>query len=247
MGDFNIHLCNLNCHVDDLLGPELASTPHFEHTQRGGGIGRHLAGADLFEPSFNDPTARCPTFKAKDRDTIIDYIFVSPTLLVNVVFYNAKFSSFSDHNTVILELKKFVGLLGTLDENMGLTSIVTRDQGRRLKWSRVIPESFFENLCEKAKANIAICLDYTIPGLEVIRAFEGICGQVAADLTVTSKHRSNCGERWFDANCSKAHRELIYALKKTPRSREHIARARKCYKSSVLLRKMRLKERHGMN
>lgn len=207
MGDFNVHLCNMNCQIVDIDGPELTCPQHFEHTSKGEALEKLLSCNDLFEAGFPDEMTRTPTYVARGCKSIIDYIFLSSVLLKYVFSYNAIPSPFSDHNPVVMELTNELYFLNKNDPPRAVVEVKAKDQGRKLKWSKVIPVDFFQNIITKVAPELNTCTNPSVLGVEVIVSFETICSQVAKELTITSKKgKSRAAQGWFDQKCSKAYK-----------------------------------------
>lgn len=122
-----------------------------------------------------------------------------------------------------------------------ISNLNTKDQGRRLKWCKVVLEDFYDDLVNTVGTEIDLCLDDKVRDNEILTAYAKICNQVARALTYPHKEFLNRGERWFDHNCTVAHQKLLVTLKHQPQDKILIAALRKTYKLAIHILKSEIK------
>lgn len=111
------------------------------------------------------------------------------------------------------------------------------DQGRRLRWSKIDGDEFYKNLMKEGRTLIDTCLDLAVDGHRLVEAFEAVADMVDGMLRSNATRKTVREPRWFDKECSKAHKELKDSLKMAIRDKDKIRQSRAKYKKAIKARK----------
>ena len=173
-GDFNCHLCTIThagpCGVVDIFGNPAR---HFVHSAWGTLLNSTLIKFGFsFSNDLSFPQSQfVPTYHSRGQASTIDYILVSHHFR-DKSFQSTCFSSiFSDHFPLSLNLAWNAGHCTNQIVHLPFPGLSAhRLNGPRLRWDRIQPPLFFEQLVKDNRDAIETCLNSVADPDDIVNA-----------------------------------------------------------------------------
>lgn len=163
------------------------------------------------------------------RESVIDFMLISRKFAFLVDSFEVEPNSASDHNPITASLR----VTAQEKKGDGRPLQYNSNQGVRLKWSKINPLQFEENIVKANLSSILKCLHHDSPPDMVIQGFQLICRVVSKSLIKSLGRREAQETKWINAECSRAQKDLKKALHAIPRDKILIKNVRQAYKSTI--------------